>query len=596
MKKFFKLKNPVVYLCFIYLFIGVLWINIIPFNNTSGDCKAPDEWVHYGYNVKFLIENKRLPISGQDDLDLIKSGRENLLGKVQAIYSYNIYPQFNYIVSAFFAVILHYFFKINYEIGSRYAGIFWGIIYIIFLYHIISSIEKNKYKATIITACFCFVPQIIFISSYTNQDIHSLAISSILVYTFMKLSSEINNESLNKITIIKFALACALLLVSKLNYIIYIPFIGSYLIWLCFLKKRMHLKQIFRMLITIIAIPMALSGFWYIRNKLLYNDFIGQKYLLNEMSKYTPFGAEQRFNIDTLIFFIKNSFFFSIFSSAIAGFENMNLWLNESIYFILLILTLISWIFISCNLIENKDFEMIRYQMILFLFILGTLLLIIVNSIKYDYQPQGRYMFPAVVPTAMFMAAYINKYPAFFKYMKITLSMVVFLLIMSTNLLIKTYATYELVPYKIEGVKQTEASMHIFNVMNEEVSQEFIANKQNLTEIDLNVATFKKEKQVGSINILLIENKSGKMVASQEYNLENVLDNSLLAFKFMPINDSLNKRYTILIKSYSSDINNKLTFYASNNDVFPEFDTRVNGKSLKQDIWFVSYYRPENYK
>ena len=589
MKGFPIFKNPLVYLCFFYIIFVTLWINIIPFD------KAPDEFVHYNYNVKFIIDNKKLPVSGVNDIELIKLGRENTFGKVQAIYSYNIYPQLNYIISAIFAVALNFLFHINYEIGARYASLFWGIIYIIFIYSLINKILNNKYKAFILTACFSFIPQIIFISSYTSQDIHSLAISALLCYMLICLVKEINEYKVNLSTIIKFSLSCALLLVTKMNYFIYIPFIAVYILWLTIIKKKLPNRLIIKMITCIFIISISLSGFWYLRNYLLYKDLIGQNFLLNEMSKYNPIGAEQHFNLDTAIFLIKNSGIFTIFKSAVAYFDYMSLGLDDYIYVILLALSFVILLSIFINIIEKKNNKLLKYLFFLSAFILSTFFLLIFNSIKFDLQLQGRYMFPIIVPIILFLALYIKEYEEFFKYMKIMLSIVVILLIMSTNLLIKTYCNYNLVPYKVEGAKQTDTSMFLDNVINTTVYQEVNADKNNLTEIDFNVATFQRENQEGVISLFLFDLETGDIIATQEIDLSNVSDNSTLQFKFIPIKYSKNKKYAVQIKATSDDKNNKLTFYTSNMDFFPDLVTKINESIVGQDISFVTYYRPEEY-
>lgn len=149
-------KKSILMLLFVlcvFIIMCLFYINTIPFYGNA----FPDERTHYEANVKFIIDNHRLPVAGKDDIQYFKQLRDNTFGQVNSVYSYNIYPQFNYVISAIVAKTLNVLLGIPLEIASRYASLLWGIIFVIFLYKLLGLFNISYLTRGIITASIVWI-------------------------------------------------------------------------------------------------------------------------------------------------------------------------------------------------------------------------------------------------------------------------------------------------------------------------------------------------------------------------------------------------------------------------------------------------------
>ncbi len=315
----------IVLLNVVFILISIFFIKTTPLAPPLG---GPDESTHYKYNVAFIIQEKKLPISGNDDLEALSTCRDNHYGLVPCVYSYQIYPAFNYIFYALSGFIFHNAIGIEVVYGARLASLFWGLVYLNFVYLAVLRLSNNKKVSMAIASILSLIPQVVFIFSYINQDAHSLAFSAILAYTLVRLI-----QDKNRLSIILFCLALGgLLPLAKYNYFIYFPFLLILLIYFIW-KKVLTNKQILALGIFTSLSFLLISSFWYIRNYLLYKDIFGQSYLLNKMSGYHALGTElPLFSISTLEKVVQLDFFESLFNSSIFALGYMNIWLKESVY------------------------------------------------------------------------------------------------------------------------------------------------------------------------------------------------------------------------------------------------------------------------
>src|SRR5689334_13301231 len=83
--------------------ICLFLIRHVPYDGSSDEAK------HYYFNVRFILDHHRLPVSGQDDLEayhtLVRSE-----ARISTICSYVIYPALPYGMSVAFAYMTHHMF------------------------------------------------------------------------------------------------------------------------------------------------------------------------------------------------------------------------------------------------------------------------------------------------------------------------------------------------------------------------------------------------------------------------------------------------------------------------------------------------------
>lgn len=391
----------IIVVCTVFLLCALAFVKTIPF---PGSPKAgPDESGHFKYNVEFIIENKRLPVAGKDDLKAYETCRDNDFGKVTCSYSYVAYPGANYVISASSAILFHDIFGLSYHVGARLASVMWGIIFLIFLYLAILRLSKNRTLSWALTAALGLIPQVIFVFSYTNQDAHSLAISAIVAYALVRaLQSRTTFD-----TVLLGVVIGGILPLAKYNYFILFPFIVGLYLFLMY-KKYIPLRTIKQLIIAGIASFLIIASFWYIRNFILYHDLLGQSYILQLMSEHWQHGTSQPINMDTLRTFTQLNFFDITFRSFFLSFGYMAYYMDSAVYDIIRaaiagVIAGYAYIALTNRNVTQKT-KLLLTGFGFLLLVLAAVGLSFYNSALYDFQPQGRYIYQILVPFGIALA------------------------------------------------------------------------------------------------------------------------------------------------------------------------------------------------
>lgn len=576
------LKHPLLYIIIIFSMITIFWIHLIPYPD------APDENIHFERNVKFILDNKRLPIAGTDDFDLIEPLRENSFGGVSYTYSYNNSPQMNYLISAAMVKIITAIRPdISTPIASRYASFLWGISFVFFLFQIMYHITRDRHISTWVTILVAFIPQVIFISAYTNQDIHSLAISAILMYTLLRFIDLKSNKNL-----IWFSIACALLLVAKLNYYVYIPFVAGYFLYAIIVKKEFKFRYFIKISVVVGSISFILSGFWFFRNYILYDgDILGQQYLTELATKLHGPANPQSFSLSSLTYLFSIDYFYRVFKSFFAWFSWLGIALEDVYYRILLVLLVVLFGLLVSKTFVRREKKNLLIRLTYISFCFSSLFLLLTNTFSNDLQPQGRYLFPILVPTAMIVAYSIREKSELLSYVKIVVIYMCFLLMLSIKALLVNYQDIKLPAYKVEGTGQPIAELMSENILGKVVQQTFISENNFLTEIMIEM-NMDKLNPNGTGKAWLLDEKD-TVIAESTFTKEKLIEEGGLSFKFKPIIDSKNKDYKIkiLIAPYSNEEEAKI-YYASY-DTDNSSNTWINEDLLAGDIYYHVFYREE---
>lgn len=375
----------------VFLLLSMAAVRFIPL--TSGGAGAPDEYMHFGKNVQFILQNHRLPVSGQDDIDSLSTCRDNQFGQVPCLYSYQFTPAFNYVISAV-AAKAGLAFGLSELTGARLASTAWGILFVVGVYATARLFLRGR-AALLLTATVAFIPQVIFIASYVNQDIHSLAIATWLVFASLAYLYK-GDERVRWL----FYATFGLLFVAKYNYFI-IALVPLALILRQAWQSRAYRKAA-RDIAFMVAAAAVLSGFWYARNIMLYQDPLGQGFALQAMTQFHPLGHKlSLFDISSYQYLLLFDSFNVLFKSFFAAFGYMNIWLADAVY--VLLQTALAGGAVLLWLCGNKQAR--AAIMLAGLFCLLAFGQVLFNAFTYDYQFQGRYMF-AVIPVVFAAVAF----------------------------------------------------------------------------------------------------------------------------------------------------------------------------------------------
>jgi hypothetical protein len=422
----FRLKinrwKTLLFLNAVYLAAGLIWIILIPYNN------APDENTHFHYSVEFMLQHHRLPVWGVDDIERFR----------YALSSYNQMPALNYILYAAGAALGNKFFGLETYLGARLVSLIWGLIFLNFLFLAVKEACRNDKNALIVTAAVAFIPQVLFSFCYVNSDAHSLAIGAILGYACLRL---LNHHSPGNIVFA--GTAIGLLFSAKYNYYIYLPCLAVVLLT-ALQRKNISWQIIGKLAVVSAVLAVLISGYWFIRNYFLYGnplpilmseEFFRQIALAREVHP-----VNHGLSVASLSWLVHQGYIKSTFDSFFAVFGYLNVGFHREIYLILEFIVPIFTAFFIIDLMTTGD-RLARLILAWVLFLAcAVFALHIWACLTYDYQPQGRYNFTILIPSALFCGWAVTRIPSIRKHAVAFLVMTVWLFIISNILMACTYA------------------------------------------------------------------------------------------------------------------------------------------------------------
>jgi len=152
--------------------------------------------------------------------------------------------------------------------------------------------------------------------------------------------------------------------------------------------------------LTIILPVLAIAGWWWVRNFRLYRDPIIINYISKQIIARAPAWfsppAANGYNLITIIF--RPDFARFAFLGFFAGLGSVDIFLPSFFYLLFLLIL----IFLICKIFVDRK-EKQRSEIFLTLFFLIFLIvdfLIFARKNLIDFSPQGRHLFPMLVPLA----------------------------------------------------------------------------------------------------------------------------------------------------------------------------------------------------
>lgn len=365
---------------------------------------APDESTHYVFNVEFIANHKSLPVSGKDDIEAYKACRDDPSGIVPCVYSYVFYPGPSYIINAMSSFIIPNVVHISPQKASRIPSIVYGALFAACVYIATYMITRRRLIASLLLVGTGFIPQLLFTTSYTNLDAHSIAISGLLG---LSLTMFLMKPDVKYSAVFLGISTGGLLPIAKYNYfVLLVPVVVLLIVALRSRQiTRVHLKKI---ALWSVAAFIVFGAFWYVRNYMLYGDPMGQNFAVKEMAKYHPLGQSHPVDIYSVAHLAESNFFQILFRSYYVNLGSMNYPLDDSRYSIPAYGIVISGMIILYNAaqltVTQHRKNIIAAGILLTVTFFLVISAVIYNSLIYDFQPQGRYLFPLLIPLALFIA------------------------------------------------------------------------------------------------------------------------------------------------------------------------------------------------
>ncbi len=411
--------------------IYLMWAVTQPFNS------APDESMRYQIS-QYIFQHQSLPLGGDPAL------RNPIWG-----ISYGFTPILAQIIAAAFMKIASFFTQDAFAlvVAARLVSVLCNTGTVIVCFKIADKLFSGLYRWMFVVF-IALLPQFIYIGSYVNTDSLAIFTTSLIIYSWiLGLESHWSRSSciLLAVSISLCALSyynafgfilCSVLLYFADRFITCRTVDGT---------KRQFWRDTGKQCALIIGIVCILAGWWYIRNAIIYNgDFLG----LSTTNKYAQLYAQYDYkpshinsghnNHWTFMHMIFDHQWLRVsYKSMIGCFGYMRYYLNPKIYYLYSALWgtsvfgLLLWIVqktigrtkkaLSDKKHDNKkqddktqdsNSEIQKAKRgtgkyLLYVTLLITIPIPVLLSIYYsyygDFEPQGRYLLPMLIPMMFFI-------------------------------------------------------------------------------------------------------------------------------------------------------------------------------------------------
>lgn len=415
-------KKTIIKILFV-LYILVLcttWALTMGYNN------APDEAMKYDV-CKYLVKHKTLPDGGDPEI------REANWG-----ISYAFTPILSYIFSAVCMAITSIFTDGQFKIfvSTRIVSIICMCGYAFMNIKISEKLFNGIFK-WLYVVLVTLLPQVVFLGSYLNNDSLALFSISIIVYSWLLgIEKDWNWKSC---IILSIGIGiCSLSYYNAYGYIL----CSAIIYCISNLIKKIDFKTFLIKGFAIVGIVFIIAGWWFIRNFIIYDGDIlgltisreyGEMYAVDGLKpsqRSTPNNLKMPLN--TMLFekkWLKTSIL-----SFIGLFGNMNVKMSNIIYKLyesVFIFGFIGLIFDKVykliknivNKIKNKKKsdnidkinnkkerkEKALFNIIMLICMIIPVLLTLYYSYFNDFQPQGRYAMPMIIPLMYFVTKGIEE-------------------------------------------------------------------------------------------------------------------------------------------------------------------------------------------
>ncbi len=365
---------------------------------------GPDEAMRYDV-TRFLFENNRLPV--HDEL-LSHWG-----------FSYGHMPTvacnwFGYVlmkVASIYTLDSH-----TLLIAARMVSVICCTGTVYFVIKLTRIIFKTPAR-WIMIVMIAFIPQFAFLASYVNND--SVALLGIAIIIYSWALGMTNNWTLKECVLLSVGISvCAISYYNSYGWILLsiFFFIFSYLY-----KNKKDYKGLLKYVGVIAGLTFLLAGYGFIRHLVIYGDLIGfntTRYYRNLYAipslqfENCPSVSEQGLSLAYMLFDME--WVRITFRSFVGNFGYMQYQCPNVVYKLAMLLVFIALIGSIVGIIvkiakkEKIDRLRLAFYVSSAFSAMITVVLSIYNSYTADFQPQGRYCYPAIFTVALFVAMGCN--------------------------------------------------------------------------------------------------------------------------------------------------------------------------------------------
>ncbi len=387
---------------------------------------GPDEINRFKL-VEYIYNHGKLPVG--DDPEILIDGYGG---------SYAFQPMLTYIIEGFFLRCIRVL-EPNLEMRvfiSRLLNVFIGLLTALYVKKLSDLLFTNKKTAWAFTLAVVFLPQNLFIHTYVNTDSMGLFSIALTLYALIKgMQDDFTKKSC--ITLALGIILCALSYYNCYGIIVCAVLFFILYFWKIFrthtsstitqksdtiLEKTYDLRALFQKGIFISILVLLCIGWWFIRNAILYEgDFLALEArnicaAQTGLESYNPYTRDtyERLGIPLMEMIFGTDYFTLVWKSFIAMFGPMMIPTHHYIYMAFKYLFFMAVLGLllprkTSVLTWAKASQKWLVHGIMLLGIIIPVILALYYSYTFDFQPQGRYYLPMVIPFIYFLTIGIEK-------------------------------------------------------------------------------------------------------------------------------------------------------------------------------------------
>lgn len=567
----------------IFFFLGLCFNYYIPL------WSPPDEERHFIY-CEYLAQNHKLP-----EYSLNASGN---------FVHMAFHPPLYYLLGALFFVhdrgLLEEEITIN--DGPGFNNIThprgeWGAAY--------SGKVRTAYLLRLFSLALSgitlYLIYLLCLTVYPGDNIFATA-TALFVATipqFLQISASISNETLSTTLSTAYLLALlyylrapfktkwlvlsgillGLCLMARTFSIFYIPVTVCFLCWI----YARHKKTLIKSLCTIFGMAISVSGWWYLRNWLKFDDPLFSK----TVEKVDNWHLLQPLvNLKYIIFLIKKTF-----ATFFGGFGSMQFTIPDYHFAFYGALLFIGGCGLLLLIKKNGTPFQSQALVLLFFALGGCLSLYAYLNCKYLGYSLGRYLFVIIGPIVVFIYTGLRALiPPSKKNIVFSLIAVV-LVVLNLNVIFRVLKPAYANPLLVEGVDQEMFCCPTPEIRNNTtIGQTFISPKNNLCAIRVMLSSTSKPLD-GQLTFILKEaGNDNKVLYHIAYPLDEVEDCSRYFFIFPPLPHSMGKAYEFYFTASSMLADKGIALWYDANSNYAKGNLVVNGKKWKGNLYFTTYH------
>jgi len=357
--------------------VRIPWLVMIP------QTEAPDENMHR-WVVDYIDSNCRLP-----DRQAMDNG-----GLLSA---YSSVPPFGYLPHIILLKLFPAKLPASFSLYlTRLGSLFMSLIVISAAWWTGRHLFKESHLAALaVPFLVVFHPQFVFVSSYTNNDMTTAALSSLIIANLVLAL----DSGLSVAQILALSIFVSWLILSKYSGLHLLPISGLFLFISAYLHKQ-QLKKLLRYGLTFLFVIAIFTGWWFIRNYIQFDGDITGVTTMNHLWKlvYHTYSGPP-LSIQAVIF---STFFWrTLFFSFWGWFGYMTHSLPRTIYYIYLFFLVLGSVLginywrlnPNTNILSARTATWLLFAIC----IISNLFMCAYCCCSQVSGPQGRYMFPSEI-------------------------------------------------------------------------------------------------------------------------------------------------------------------------------------------------------